>query len=302
MTYIETLKAAVGPNWFDSKSAVYAEGLEAQALPSWYEFKALDSADGVVRAELSIVGPIGSYFGVDCAQFCSDLAEVEADEILVKLNSPGGRVYDGITIYNALRDHPAKIHIRVEALAASIAAVIAMAGDTVTMNRLSEMMIHKAWGVVIGNADELGEVIEQLDRQDRKQAVAFKARAGGSINGWLALMGEETWYTGHEAVAAGLADVALDPEEDEEDDDDTEASAHQWDLSMFVHAGRAEAPDPFEKITTGAAPDPAPDDPPAAEAADGDLAAARQRKAQVAIADAELALAQSRAKKREALL
>src|SRR4051812_7340036 len=128
----------------------------------WYQIKnlaAYDKAeDGAeTSADVYIYDEIGASFwgGVDAAQFVAGLGALDVQKINLFLNSPGGAAWDGIAIMNALRRHPAKVDVTVDGIAASIASVIAMAGDTVTMNRGSEMMVHDASGFVYGNAQDM---------------------------------------------------------------------------------------------------------------------------------------------------
>src|SRR5690242_14058447 len=88
-----------------------------------------------------------SWWGVSAQDFVRDLNDLDVDNIDLHINSPGGNVYDGIAIYNALKDHKATVNVTVDGIAASIASVIAMVGETVTMNTYSELMIHDAWGL-----------------------------------------------------------------------------------------------------------------------------------------------------------
>jgi ATP-dependent protease ClpP protease subunit len=118
-------------------------------------------------------------------------------------------VFAGLTIANRLREHKATVNVTVDGVAASIASVIAMAGDTVTMARGSQMMIHnpRAWSWA-GPADmrKMADVLDQLARDSI--ADAYRAKAGGEVADWLDRMAAETWYGPAEAVAVGLADVA----------------------------------------------------------------------------------------------
>lgn len=131
----------------------------------------------------------------------------ESGPVTVRISSGGGDVYEGIDIMNALRGHDGEITVIVESLAASAASFIAVgAADVLVMRPESEMMIHKAWTFLDGNADQIRKTLADLDRQDVKLAQIYAERAGGEVDEWLARMSDETWYTADEAVAAGLAD------------------------------------------------------------------------------------------------
>lgn len=192
-------------------------------------------------AEIYIFDEIG-WFGVSAADFVRELADVQAGRITLHLNSPGGDVFDGIAILSALRDHPATVTVKVDALAASIASVIAMAGDRVIMGRNSQLMIHEASGLCVGDSQDMAEMASMLDKVSDNIASVYHDRAGGGVKSWRKAMQAETWYSADEAVTAGLADeVAALPAKEEAD---ALAAVAKWDLSVYQHAGRAEAPEP----------------------------------------------------------
>lgn len=203
---------------------------------NWYKISNLAGDGG--PAEIAIFDEIG-YWGVSAGDFLAELKAITASEISVRLNSPGGEIFDGIAIYNTLRSHAARVTVHVDGLAASIASVIAMAGDRVVMAPHSQMMIHDAMTVVVGNASEMREVADQLDRQSDNIAGVYAERAGGTARQWRQRMVAETWYSAVEAVEAGLADEVSAPARQEEQD-----LAARWDLSVFAHAGRSAAPAP----------------------------------------------------------
>lgn len=199
----------------------------------WYSIQNL----GGNAADVWIYAEIGAW-GITAEGFVSELAQLNVADIAVHLNSPGGDVFDGIAIMNALRDHPAKVSVSVDALAASIASVIAQAGDVVTMGNNSMMMIHNASGFAMGEAGDLRKMADLLDQTTANIADIYAQRAGGKPADWLALMADETWFSAAEAVAAGLADeVAPLP---------AERSAHKqaasFDLTVFNKAP-AKLPD-----------------------------------------------------------
>lgn len=208
----------------------------------WYTVKnAAPTDDGV--PEILIYDAIDSMFGVSAADFVRDLAKIDAPAITVRINSPGGSVFDGIAILNALRGHDAKITTVVDGVAASIASVIAMGGDEIVMNKNSQMMIHNAWDLVIGNADELQAAADRLRQFSENLASIYADRAGGSVADWQGLMDAETWYTADEAVAAGLADLVL-VDTVKENAMASYARASAFDMSKFKYPGRQAAPAP----------------------------------------------------------
>jgi hypothetical protein len=136
-------------------------------------------------------------------------------------------VFDALAIHNALRQHKAKVHVIVDSLAASSASFIAMAGDKVTAMANAMLMIHDPWGLVIGNAADMRELADLLDKHGDNIAAIYARRAGGEISDWRQRMLDETWYLADEAYAAGLVDVV--------DDADGRPVEDAWDLSVFAH-------------------------------------------------------------------
>lgn len=140
-----------------------------------------------------------------------ELRNIDETELVVHLSSPGGDVYEGLAIMNAIRASDKEITIVVEGIAASIASVIAVgSGGRVVMRPSAEMMIHHAWGGFSGNHSELTKAAETLERISRSLADIYAEKSGGDADSWLLAMDAETWYTAEEAVLAGLADAVED--------------------------------------------------------------------------------------------
>ena len=192
--------------------------LRNRARRDWYRID--NKADE--QADIYIYDEIG-YWGLTAADFVRDLQAVKAGKINLHLNTPGGDVFDGIAIHNALRQHSASVAVQVDSLAASIGSVIAMAGDTITMAKHSTMMIHDPFGFAMGNAEDMRKMSEILDQLGDTIAGVYAERAGGSVREWRDVMLAETWYSDREAVEAGLAD--------EVDGDST--AENSFDLSIF---------------------------------------------------------------------
>lgn len=133
-------------------------------------------------------------------------------EINLHINSPGGSVFAGIAINNMLKQHPAKVNVYVDALAASIASVIAMAGDTVFMPENSFLMIHNPAMMLYGNADEMRKAADDLDQMTKASVTTYLNKSNGKIDEdkLHELMNAETWLTAQEAIDYGLADKILE--------------------------------------------------------------------------------------------
>lgn len=163
--------------------------------------------------------------GVTARDFVPALAKITSPQITLHLNSPGGEVFDGVAIYNALRSHPAKVIARVEGIAASAASFIAMAGDQILMAPHSSMMIHEVRGIVFGTADQMRSEADLMEKVTSTIANIYQERAGGSVREWLNAMHDTTWYEDQEAVDAGLADAVDGPA----------APQNHFDLSHYAH-------------------------------------------------------------------
>jgi ATP-dependent protease ClpP protease subunit len=221
-----------------------AHGIEAR---SWYTIRNAASQD---EAEVMLYDEIGGWYGATADAFIADLRGITAPNLRVRINSPGGSVFEGIAIANALRSHPGNVVIQVDSVAASIASVIAMAGDRVEMAPNSMLMIHEASGVCLGNAADMEEMAQLLALISDNIADAYVAKAGGTREQWREAMRAESWYLPEDAVAAGLADEALavpktgepveQPEEAEPD------MARAWDLAAYGYTGptQPERPKP----------------------------------------------------------
>lgn len=162
-------------------------------------------------AEIHIDGEIVSEklwdSDVSATDFRDSLKELgPVKTINMSINSPGGSVFDGIAIYNMLKKNPATVNVTVEGLAASIASVIAMAGDTLTMDTGSMLMIHNPFTMAVGNASELREMADTLDQIRESSVEIYHEKTGIDKEAIKSVMDNETWLTADEAITAGWAD------------------------------------------------------------------------------------------------
>lgn len=172
---------------YDGQKKIVEFYLLDQVLPGWMKNYFPD----IVTAG-SIVDELGAH--------------PDAERIEMYVNSPGGDVFEGISIYNTLKNHPAPVHVNVIGMAASIAGVIAMAGDHIQMGEGSFLMVHNAWTGARGNAMEMRNTAKLLDKIDGSIAGILANRSGAEQKQVLKWMADETWFTASEAVDAGLAD------------------------------------------------------------------------------------------------
>lgn len=199
------------------------------------------------KGEIYIYGDIVSSkwdeTDITAVDFKNELNQLgEVSEIDVHINSAGGNVFEGHAIYNMLKMHKAKVNIYVDALAASIASVIAMSGDTIFMHKNSFMMIHNSWIMTLGNSKELRQTADLLDKTDQSSNNAYLDKATNLSEEELKqLLDAETWLTSDEALEKGLADEILGASE-------IAASISKDSYQMFKHVPENIEKD-IDKIT-----------------------------------------------------
>lgn len=229
------------------RSPTAPPGLQPPAnAKDWFRIE--NAAEDVDETDVYVYDSIGGWFGMFADEFVEALGQVTSSKINLRLNSPGGSVFEGIAIANAIRNHPATVTVYVDSLAASIASVIALAGDRVVMMPQSQFMVHNASGAAYGDASEMTKMADLLDKQSRNIAEAYAQHTGRPVSEWQDYMAAETWFTAEEALAVGLADevMPMRPKKGEEADESASAAMAKmhrvWDLSMFRYAGREKAP------------------------------------------------------------
>lgn len=151
--------------------------------------------------------------GVTVKSVDAALRRIGNREVVVTINSPGGDVFEGIGIYNRLREHPAQVTVKILGLAASAASVIAMAGDRVEIGEAAFLMIHNAWVMAIGNRHDMREVADFLEPFDGALRDVYVQRTGLASDDVAAKMDSETWIGGRAAVDEGFADALLAADE-----------------------------------------------------------------------------------------
>lgn len=159
--------------------------------------------------EMLIYGPIGDWFDetqTRAQEVVTALAELNGEPLLVRINSGGGDVFEGFTIYEALLSYGGPVDVKVDGVAASAASTIAMAGRTLMMAESSLLMIHDSWGFVMGNSEEMRKQSELLDKIDGVIAAGYARKSGLAEDKLRSMMDAETWLTADEAVSLKLAD------------------------------------------------------------------------------------------------
>ena len=174
---------------------------------NWYAFKNAPDKNGEV--ELSLYDEIGS-FGIGAKEFIAELKEHKDQHIHLRINSPGGEIVEGSAIYNALTRHKGGLTVHIDALAASMASVIAMSGDPVYMSDNALLMIHNPWTLAAGEAKDLRKQADLLDTMKSNLIRAYQKKSGMDEKAIAKLMDEETWLDAVEAVALGFVDAIED--------------------------------------------------------------------------------------------
>lgn len=172
-------------------------------MREWYKINAKDKT-----AEILVYDVIGEdwFGGVSAKQFITDLNNLDVDNIDVRINSPGGDVFDGTAMYNALIAHKAKITTYIDGAAISMASVLAMAGDHIVMAENAMFMIHNPWTLAMGDANEFRKTADVLDKTKLNLLAAYNRQSDLGNDRISDLMDEETWMTGPEALEKGFVD------------------------------------------------------------------------------------------------
>lgn len=157
--------------------------------------------------QIDIYSDIGESFwgeSVSANDIKSQLESMSGD-VTVRINSAGGSVFDGFAIYNLLDQYNGEIHVKVDALAASAASVIAMAGDSIEMADNALMMIHEPWTIALGNSADMNKTGELLDKIRDSIVITYQSKSSLDKETIEAMMVEETWFNADEAIENGFA-------------------------------------------------------------------------------------------------
>ena len=195
--------------------------------PDWYKIEAKDDDN---NAEIIIYDVVGCPY-IDAFDLIRNLGTIKAKNISVRINSPGGDVFDGVAIFNALKEHPAHVTTKIEGLAASIASIIALAGDEVQAHKNAMYMVHDPWVLAAGNQYDLREIADILGKIGGNMLDIYYDKSNIGKRELKQMMKDETWFTAAEAKDRGLIDTILD----------TGAAKAKFDLSIY-----ANVPDELE--------------------------------------------------------
>lgn len=211
-------------------------GVTSEPQPS-----ALERWNGGIRAasdndnSISIFDVVGRDYwdeGVTAKRISGALRSMNGADVTVNINSPGGDMFEGLAIYNLLRDYQGKVTVKVLGIAASAASIIAMAGDDIQIGRGAFLMIHNCWVVAMGNRHDFAELSTSLEPFDTAMADIYSARSGLDIATVKQLMDAESYIGGSDAVEKGLADSLLSADAVSEGDDSPSSALRKLDALL----------------------------------------------------------------------
>lgn len=235
-----SLRNLPNPQAFE-RPAGFTCDMPAEAYGQWAD--SVHAAEADEANTVSIYDVIGSDFwgeGFTAKRMASALRSVGKNAVTVNINSPGGDMFEGLAIYNLLREHPAKVTVKVMGIAASAASVIAMAGDEILMGTGSVMMIHNAWGMVVGNRHDFADASSVFETFDASMASIYAARTGlsekevGKMLDGPTRASDGTYMAAAEAVEKGFADGTFDAPELKDDSGkvDSRRAMHRLDAAL----------------------------------------------------------------------
>lgn len=236
-------------------------------LDKWGEdaagVRALERGDNVITMFDIIGEDFWTGGGVTAKKVASQLRAIGDRPVEVQINSPGGDMFEGIAIFNVLREHPQPITVKVMGMAASAASIIAMAGDTIEIGASSFLMIHNCWVLAIGNRHDMREMSEWLSPFDQAMSDLYALRSGQEQAQIAKWMDAEAWMSGSQAIERGFADALLPADKMTVDEDAKAVDRKANDLRamelQLVSAGltRTQARERINSIkgTPGAACD-----------------------------------------------
>ena len=172
---------------------------------------------------------IDSFFGINAQEFVSELSAIKSPTINLRINSPGGDVFDARAMATAINNHPSDIIAHIDGLAASAATYVALAANEVRMSEGGFFMIHKAWTLAFGNSADMRAMAGLLDKIDATIVNDYAKKTGKSADDIIAWMAAETWFTAQEALDNGFVDSITAGVK----------AQNNWDLAAYINAPKA---------------------------------------------------------------
>lgn len=179
------------------------------ALAMWNSRIRASSQDENTLSIFESIGQDWAGEGVTAQRMGAILRSLEGKAVTVNINSPGGDLFEGLTIYNQLREYPGKVTVKILGLAASAASIIAMSGDEIQIGRSAFLMIHNTRGMSVGHRHDFADMAEKMAPFDLAMREIYVARTGMDETTITAMMDKETWMNGGEAIEKGFADALL---------------------------------------------------------------------------------------------
>lgn len=231
-----------------------------RALKAWNPGVRAASSSAESDNSISILDVIGQDWwtgeGVTAKRIAGALRAIGERDVVVNINSPGGDYFEGLAIYNILREHPGQVTVKILGIAASAASVIAMAGDQVQIARAGFLMIHNTWVVTAGDRHALRATADWLEPFDATAVDIYAARSGLEAKAIAKMLDDEAWIGGADAVAKGLADSLLATDQVADDPnqrsraDSLRAERQAENLGRIAGATRAEIRDLVAQLKT----------------------------------------------------
>lgn len=199
------------------------------------------------EATLYVYSPIGGWFGLPAADFVKELNGITAPTIRLRINSPGGDVFEARAMATAIRDHKSNVIAHVDGVAASAATLLCVASKEVEMADGAFFMIHQAWALAMGNCDDMLAMAGLLEKADASIAADYMKKTGKPKQQIVDWMGAETWFTAQEAKDAGFVDRVGSV-----DSNNADAQARAWNLSAYAKTPKAlkeeaKGPSPYDR-------------------------------------------------------
>lgn len=179
--------------------------------------------NGEDEATIYLYDAIGDWFGLGAKDFITELNDIQAGTIHLRINSPGGDVFDARAISTALKQCKAKTVAHIDGVCASAATYVALSCNEVEMADGSLFMIHKAWTLAVGNADDMMDTADLLEKIDNSIAKDYAAKTGAEVDDMIGLMAAETWLDADEAVEMGFVDRVFKSEKVD----------NRWNLDVY---------------------------------------------------------------------
>jgi ATP-dependent protease ClpP protease subunit len=223
-----------------------------KALEKWQpEIRAASSGDNEIDM-YDIIGE-GLYTqGVTLNYVSNGLKKANKGDVVVNINSAGGDMFEGLAIYNLLKEYEGRVTVKIMGMAASAASIIAMAGDDIEIGESAFFMIHNAWSVAIGNKNDFTKAADDFAKFDDAMALIYSKKTGKDYDEIVSMMDDETWISGKDSVDMGFATSLLDDDDISEVDSDKSAKALRKIDTALAKAGvtRSERRDLLKELNS----------------------------------------------------